>query len=104
MRGMGNMQGIMKQMQKMQKDMEATQKELENSTFVSEDTNQLVRVEVNGKRQLLDLTIQEALVDPDDIEMLEDLVLATVNEALAQVDEETQAKMSRFTQGMNLPF
>ena len=101
MRGMGNM---MQQMQKLQKDMEKTQKELEASVYRATDTNQLVTVKVNGKREILELTIDEALVDPDDIDMLQDLVIATINEALAQVDQATQDKMGRFTKGLNLPF
>ncbi|MGX7107283.1 YbaB/EbfC family nucleoid-associated protein [Hutsoniella sourekii] len=104
MRGMGNMGNMMQQMQKLQKDMEKTQKELEASVYQATDTNQLVTVKVNGKREILELTIDEALVDPDDIDMLQDLVIATINEALAQVDQATQDKMGRFTKGLNLPF
>ena len=104
MGNMGNMQGMMQKMQKMQKDMEKTQRAIEESIFEATDTNQLVTVKVNGKKQLTELHIEEDLVDPDDIDMLQDLVLATVNEALNQIDVEMEEKMGKFTKGMNLPF
>ncbi len=104
MRGMGNMGNMMKQMQKMQKDMEQEQKALEVTEFTAEDTNGLVKVVLNGKREVKELTINEALVDPEDVEMLQDLVLATVNEGLKTVEKATEERMGRFTQGLNLPF
>ncbi|MBG9982861.1 YbaB/EbfC family nucleoid-associated protein [Aerococcaceae bacterium DSM 111020] len=106
MKGMnlGNMQGMMKQMQKMQKEMKNEQEALEATEFEATDANKLVRVTVSGKKEIVDLEIQEALVDPDDIDMLQDLVIATLNDALQQVDQATEERMGRFTQGMNLPF
>ena len=103
-KGMGNMQGMMQQMKKLQRDMEKEQQSLEESFFEATDHQNLVSVKVNGKKELVELTIQEALVDPEDVDMLQDLVIATVNEALSQVDAATQERMGRFTQGLNLPF
>ncbi|MBG9987837.1 YbaB/EbfC family nucleoid-associated protein [Aerococcaceae bacterium DSM 111176] len=101
---MGNMQGMMKQMQKMQKDMKKEQEALEATVFEAADANNLVQVKMSGKKELIDLQIDEALVDPDDVDMLQDLVIATVNDALTQVDKTTEERMGRFTQGLNLPF
>ncbi|WP_239253640.1 YbaB/EbfC family nucleoid-associated protein [Listeria ilorinensis] len=103
MRGMGNMQGMMKQMQKMQKDMAKAQAEIEASEFVGTAGGGMVSIKVTGKREVLDVEIKEEVVDPEDIEMLQDLVLAAMNDALKQVDETTAQKMGRFTQGMNIP-
>ncbi len=106
MKGMnlGNMQGMMKQMQKMQKEIKQEQEALEATNFQATDANNLVSVTVSGKKEIIDLEIQEALVDLDDIDMLQDLVIATINDALHQVDVATEKQMGRFTQGMNLPF
>ncbi len=104
MPNMGNMQGMMKQMQKMQKEMKTEQENLEASFFEASDTNQLVKVKVNGRKEIQELLIEEDLVDPDDIDMLQDIVLATINDALSQVDKATEERMGRFTQGLNLPF
>ncbi|MBG9981381.1 YbaB/EbfC family nucleoid-associated protein [Facklamia sp. DSM 111018] len=104
MRGMGNMQNMMKQMQKVQKDMEKAQTELDKTVYTVEDSNQLVKVVINGKKQIQEIEIQEELIDPEDIEMLQDLLLATVNEAIQKVELASQETMGRFTQGLNLPF
>lgn len=104
MKGMGNMQGMMKQMQKVQKEMQQAQKDLEATIFKAEDHNGFVKVAVNGKKEIQDLEIAAELIDPDDADMLQDIVIATINDALAQVDQESEKKMGRFTQGLNLPF
>lgn len=104
MGNMGNMQGMMQKMQKMQKEMEKTQKEIESSEFEVSDAQHLVNLKINGKKQLTALEIKEELVDPDDIEMLQDLVIATVNDAISYVDKVTEEKMSKYTKGLNLPF
>lgn len=104
MGNMGNMQGMMQKMQKMQKEMEKTQKDIDETIFEATDVNNLVTVKVNGKKIVQDIIIQEALVDPDDIEMLQDLIIATLNDALSQVDTVTDERMGKFTQGLNLPF
>lgn len=104
MGGMGNMQGMMQKMQKMQKEMEKEQNAIQNSEFSATSANDLVKVKVSGKKEVLEIELAEALVDPDDIEMLQDLVIATVNEALAKVDQTTENRMGKFTKDLNLPF
>ncbi|WP_086312030.1 nucleoid-associated protein [Enterococcus sp. 7F3_DIV0205] len=100
MRGMGNMQGMMKQVQKMQKDMEKAQAELNEREFVGEATNQLVTATFTGDRKMKDIAIKEEVVDPEDVEMLQDLVIMAVNDALTKVEKETEATMGKYTKGM----
>ncbi|MBU9721519.1 MULTISPECIES: YbaB/EbfC family nucleoid-associated protein [Bacillaceae] len=100
MRNMGNM---MKQMQKMQKDMAKAQEQLKEETVEVTVGGGMITVVANGEKQILDIQIKEEVVDPDDIEMLQDLVLAATNEALAKVDELVNEKMGKFTKGMNIP-
>lgn len=100
MRGMGNMQGMMKQVQKMQKEMGAAQETLNAKEFVASSVNDLVTVTMNGERKVLDLVIKPDVIDPEDPEMLQDLVLTTVNDALAKVEAETAATMGKYTQGL----
>lgn len=104
MGNMGNMQGMMQKMQKMQKDMEKEQKNIEASIFEASDNNNLVNVKVSGTRQVVELNIKPELVDPEDVEMLQDLVIATVNQALTEVDRVTAERLGKYTQGLNLPF
>ncbi|WP_440897345.1 YbaB/EbfC family nucleoid-associated protein [Amphibacillus sp. Q70] len=104
MRGnMGNMNKMMKQMQKMQKDMVKAQEELQEMTFDATAGGGMVKVTANGKKEILDVEINEDVVDPDDIEMLQDLIIAATNEVLTKIEEITNEKMGKFTQGMNLP-
>lgn len=102
--GMGNMQNMMKQMQKMQKQMQQAQEELAEKQFEGTAGGGMVKVSISGQKQVTDVQIKEEVVDPDDIEMLQDLVLAAVNDALKKVDDETNQTMGQFTKGMNLPF
>ena len=88
MRGMGNMQGMMKQVQKMQKE------------FIGEATNQLVTATFTGDRTMKDLTIKEDVVDPEDVDMLQDLVIMAVNDALVKIEKETEATLGKYTKGM----
>ena len=92
----GNMNNLLKQAQKMQAELEA--KEIESSVGGG-----AVTVKVNGKKELIDINIKPEVVDPDDIEMLQDLVISAVNEALRKVDEMQQSQMSKVTGGMNIP-
>ncbi|HZH59990.1 MAG TPA: YbaB/EbfC family nucleoid-associated protein [Metabacillus sp.] len=101
--GMGNMQKMMKQMQKMQKDMAKAQEELAEKTVEGTAGGGMVTVVVNGQKEVLEVNIKEEVVDPDDIEMLQDLVLAATNDALKKMDELTNETMGQFTKGMNLP-
>lgn len=101
--GGGNMNNLMKQAQKLQKQMEESQKELETAEFEATTGGGAVSVKVNGKKEVLSVNIKEEVVDPDDVEMLEDLILSAVNEALRKADEETASKMGKLTGGMNIP-
>ena len=103
MKGMGNMQKMMKQMQKMQKDMQKAQEELAEKTVEGTAGGGMVTVIVNGQKQVIDVNIKEDVVDPEDIEMLQDLVLAATNDALKQMDDLTNNTMGQFTKGLNIP-
>jgi nucleoid-associated protein EbfC len=103
MRG-GNMQNMMKQMQKMQKQMQEAQEELAEKKFEGSSGGGMVKISISGQKEIVDVQIKEEVVDPDDIDMLQDLVLAAVNDALKKVEDETNQKMGQFTKGMNLPF
>ena len=101
--GGGNINNLMKQAQKLQKEMAQAQQELEEKEFEASVGGGAVLVKVNGKKEVLSIKIKEEVVDPDDVEMLEDLVLSAVNEALKKADEETANKMGKLTGGMNIP-
>ncbi|KAB8136257.1 YbaB/EbfC family nucleoid-associated protein [Gracilibacillus oryzae] len=103
MRGGGNMNKMMKQMQKMQKDMMKAQEELQEMTFEATAGGGMVKVTANGKKEITDIEIQEEVVDPDDIEMLQDLILAATNEVLKEVEDKSNDTMGKFTKGLNLP-
>ena len=90
-----NMNNLMKQAQKMQRQMEESQKELEEKEFTAKAGGGAVEVTISGKRQITDLKLSEEAVDPDDIETLQDLIIAAVNEALRMVEEESSSSMGR---------
>lgn len=104
MRGMGNMQSMMKKMQKMQKEMLQAQEELNARQFEGTAGGGMVKVIVSGERKVLEVNIDPSVVDPEDVEMLQDLITVATNDALNKVDEATAATMGKFTQGLNLPF
>ena len=99
----GNMANLMKQAQKMQRQMEEQQKELETKEFTAAAGGGAVEVTVSGKREVTKVKLAEEVVDPDDIEMLEDLVAAAINATVKQVDETAEAEMGKLTGGMNIP-
>ena len=101
--GMGNMQKMMKQMQKMQKKMAEAQEELGEKKVEGTAGGGMVTVIVTGHKEIVEVTIKPEVVDPDDIEMLQDLVLAATNDALKKADELTNSTMGQFTKGMNIP-
>ncbi|MBQ0141065.1 MAG: YbaB/EbfC family nucleoid-associated protein [Kurthia sp.] len=103
MRGMGNMNNMMKQMQKMQKKMAAAQAELEVEIFEGSASNGLVKVTMSGKKEVTDVTIDPEIVDPEDVELLQDMIIIATNEAIKKVDAKTNATMGQFTQGLNIP-
>ena len=90
----------MKQAQKMQRQMEEAQKELEEKEITAAAGGGAVEVTVSGKREITKVKLSEEVVDPDDIEMLEDLIMAATNEALRKMEAETQAVMSKLTGGL----
>lgn len=96
----GNMNNLMKQAQKMQKQMEEASKALEETEAEATAGGGAVTVKVSGKKEILSVKIQEEVVDPDDIEMLEDLIVAATNEALRKIDEISQASMAKVTGGL----
>ena len=101
--GGGNMGNMMKQMQKMQKQMEQTQKDIEKQEIEATAGGGAIKVVVNGKRELLSIDIDESVVDSEDIEMLEDLVLVAVNDALKKAEDIMEKEMGKLTGGMNIP-
>lgn len=103
MKGMGNMGNMMKQMQQMQRKMLKAQDELHEMTFEASVGGGMVTVTANGKKEIIDVQINEEVVDPDDVEMLQDLVLTAVNDVLVQIEEKTNATMGKFTKGLNMP-
>ena len=101
--GPQNRSQMLAQIQKMQADMENAQAELEAMVFTANAGGKAVEVTVTGKKKVEKITISPEVVDPEDIEMLEDLVTAAVNEAMNMVDKATEEKMGAFTGGMNIP-
>ena len=97
-----NQSAMLKQAQKMQQEMLRMQQEQENKTFTASAGGGMVSATVNGKHELVSLTIKPEAVDPDDVEMLQDTVIAAVNEAMRSADNEAANNMSRLTGGLNL--
>jgi DNA-binding YbaB/EbfC family protein len=100
MRGMGNMQGMMKQVQKMQKEMGKAQDALNDKQFTGKATNDLVTVTFTGDKKMRDIAINEGVIDPEDPEMLQDLIVMAVNDVLAQIEKETESTMGKYTKGL----
>lgn len=96
----GNMNNLMKQAQKMQKQMEEQQKELEEKEFTAAAGGGAVEVVISGKKEIKSVKLSPEVVDPDDIEMLEDLIMAATNEAIRQVEEYSQESMAKITGGL----
>lgn len=108
-RGMGGMGGgmnmnMMKQVQKMQQDMQKMQAELEEKEYTAAAGGGVVSARVNGKRELLSVEIDPEAVDPEDVEMLQDMIVAAVNEAIRAAESDMSASMQQLTGGLNLPF
>ena len=97
-----NQAAMMKQAQKMQQEMLRMQEEMETKTYSASAGGGMVKAEVNGKNELVSLQINPEAVDPDDVEMLQDMVIAAVNEALRTAETDKANQMSRMTGGLNL--
>ena len=106
-KGMGggpqNMQSMIRQAQKMQEDMEKAQAELDAKEYETQAGGGAVKVKINGKREILSLTLAPEIVDPDDIETLADAVTAAVNEAIKKVETENSETMNKITGNLNVP-
>jgi len=101
--GQGNVQKQMMQMQAVQKKMEEMQATLDDQEVTATAGGGAVSVTVNGKRELTAVTIKPEAVDPDDVEMLQDLIIAAVNEGLRQIEEISNAEMGKITGGLGIP-
>ena len=97
-----NQAAMMKQVQKMQQDMMKMQEEMENKTYTAAAGGGMVKAEVNGKHEVVSLEINPEAVDPDDVDMLQDMIIAAVNEAMRAADTDSANNMSKFTGGLNL--
>ena len=97
-----NQAAMMKQAQKMQQELLRMQEEQENKTYTAAAGGGMVSATVNGKHELVNLEIKPEAVDPDDVEMLQDMVIAAVNEAMRAADADAASNMSRLTGGLNL--
>lgn len=102
MRG-GNMKNMMKQMQKMQKEMEESQQGLEETTFKGVANDDLVVIEMNGKREVQAVKVKEDIAEMGDNEFLEDLITIALNDVLTQIETETEKTMGKYTQNLNIP-
>lgn len=100
MKGMGKM---MKQAQKLQADMLRLQEEMAEKTVETTSGGGMVRVVANGRQQVVSIEIEKEVIDPDDVEMLQDLILAAVNDAIVKSQEMVSGEMSKLTGGMNIP-
>ena len=98
-----NIQKMMKQMQKVQGQMNQVQGELEKKSFIGEAGGGLVKIEMNGKNEMQKISFSPDVIDPTDIEALEDLVMAAYNDVRQKIDAESQEKMGGLTAGMNIP-
>ncbi|HEX2613039.1 MAG TPA: YbaB/EbfC family nucleoid-associated protein [Fibrobacteria bacterium] len=98
-----NMQKMMKDLQKMQGRMAKVQEELQGAVYEAEAGGGLVKIAINGKFEVQSVRLKKEAVDPEDVEALEDLLLAAFNEARAKADADSQSRMGGVTKGMNLP-
>ena len=99
----GGQANMMKRLQQMQEDMARVQQECEEAEYSASAGGGAIDVTVNGKHQVVSVKIQPDVVDPEDVEMLEDLLVAAVNEALRKADETTEREMGKISGGMNIP-
>jgi len=101
--GKKGMKDLMKQAQKMQQDMMKAQEELANKVVEGTSGGGMVKIEMNGHHQVLTMKIDPEVVDQDDVEMLEDLIIAAFNEAIEKITKNSESEMSKFTGGMKIP-
>ncbi len=102
-RGGGNMNNMMKQIEKLQKEMADMQENLKNEEISATSGGGAVTATVNGNKEVISIKLDKEAVDPEDVEMLEDLIVAAVNEALRNAENKMNSKMSKLTGGLNIP-
>ena len=102
-KGMGPMGNLVKQAQKMQAKIQQLQEELGDNTVTAAAGGGMVSVEANGRQEIISIKLEKEVVDPDDLDMLQDLILAAVNEALKKSQEMVSSEMQKITGGMNIP-
>ena len=103
MGNMGNMAGMMKKVQKLQNEMKKMQEELKTKTVDVSTGGGAVKIVMNGDKQVVSLTLDPAVVDPEDVEMLQDIISAAVNQAIKKVDDMMASEMGKITGGLGLP-
>lgn len=101
--GGGNMNQMLKQAQKMQEQMMKMQEEMETKTYEATSGGGAVKVVISGKREVQEICLQPDVVDPEDIEMLQDLIVAAVNEGLRKLEADNASQMGQLTGGLNIP-
>ena len=101
--GPQNMQSMIKQAQKMQEEMEKTQEELNEREYTTSAGGGMVECTINGKKEIVSLNIKKEAVDPEDVEILQDMIIGAVNEALRAASQEKEERMSALSGGMNIP-
>ncbi len=99
----GNMSNMIKQAQKMQKQMQEAQEALEKKEIEVTAGGGAIAIKINGRKEILEVKIKPEVIDPDDVEMLEDLILGSVNEAIRKIDEMAADEMGKLTGGINMP-
>ena len=103
MGNMGNMQGMMKKVQKMQAEMLKMQEELKTRTVETTVGGGALTIVVNGKKEVESIKIKPEVLDPEDVEMLQDMIVSAVNEGMRKIDEMTEREMGKITGGLKLP-
>ncbi|MDO5047705.1 MAG: YbaB/EbfC family nucleoid-associated protein [Anaerococcus sp.] len=101
--GAPNMNNMMKQVRKMQEQMEKAQEEIQEKEFTSSSGGGVVEATVNGKKEIVKIKINPDVVDPEDVEMLEDLIMAAINDAMANANKYNEDTMGKLTGGINIP-
>ncbi|MCI6157861.1 MAG: YbaB/EbfC family nucleoid-associated protein [Peptoniphilaceae bacterium] len=101
--GGGNMNSMVRQMQKMQKKMEEAQEMIDQTELEASSGGGAVKVRINGKREILGITLDPEIVDPDDVEMLQDMIMVAINDAIAQITALNEKEMGKLTGGLNIP-
>lgn len=99
----GNQKDLMRQAQKMQEDLAKTQSEIENREFTASAGGGVVEVKMNGKKELTALVLKPEIVDPEDIEMLQDVIMAAINQVSREIEDTTNEEMGKITGSINIP-